>query len=217
MKFLVPSGGFTDKEFGILTYPQMRGVPVGIKEGMSWAADLGCISGPSYVKRFDSSKVFPWLETMKPYLETCLFITAPDCVGDAGDTFRNFGRYDFGDFPVAYVAQDGQEDIPFPADDLWQALFIGGSTEWKTGYNARVCIEVAKKRNKHIHIGRVNYKKRYITFGRIDGSDKFTCDGTRLRFERTKTLSDWKDYMKYSIEFCKEEFENKYNKGVENE
>lgn len=212
MKFLVASGGFNDNAFGILTFPQMRGIPSGIKNGLVWGADLGCLSGPDFVKKYDPEKTKSWLEMMKPYLSTCLFVTVPDHIGDAAKTYQDFHKFDFGDFPVAYVAQDGQENIPFPNLNNWKTLFIGGSTQWKLSDHARVCIELAKKWDMHVHIGRVNYKKRYVSFGRIPGSERFTCDGTRIRYERTKALQDWKEYMGYTVDFCRTIFERDYNR-----
>lgn len=212
MRFLVPSGGFTDKDFGILTSPQHKGVPIGIREGMVWGADLGCLSGPDYVKRYNPEKTQDWLKLMEPYKSTCLFVVAPDHIGDAAKTFQAFHTFDFGNFPVAYVAQDGQENIPFPNLNTWQALFVGGSTQWKLSDYAVTCIHFARNRDMHVHIGRVNYRRRYIHFGRLQGSERFTCDGTRIRYERRKALASWKEYMGYSVDFCRSVFGSNHHR-----
>lgn len=52
MKFLAPVGGNVDF-YGIITAPNHRGVPAGIKAGLPWAGDLGCLMGPDFVKKID--------------------------------------------------------------------------------------------------------------------------------------------------------------------
>lgn len=199
MRFLLPVGGITDRRFGILTSPQhsFAGVPQGIVEGMDWAADLGCEDGPEYVKRFDPDATFPWLDSMVLYRQRCLFVTAPDVVGDAArtnDVYERQGQ-EFRGWPLAFVAQDGQEKLEFPDGD-WQTLFVGGSTEWKLSKACEDVIERAQSLGKHIHIGRVNYWKRYAHFRRMPGSEEWTCDGTRTRFEGThRTVAAWAGYM----------------------
>lgn len=194
MLFLAPIGGFVDQEFGILTSPSMRGIPAGIKAGMKWGADNN-----AFTKGFDPDKFFPWLEMLRPYQSTCLFVCCPDVVGSAKETLSLFETYrpKFSGWPVAFVAQDGQENLEFPEVYLWSCLFVGGSIEWKLGDGAKKCIDKARILNKHIHIGRVNRFKRYRHFADLDESCKFTCDGTRVRYERDKTIIDWKEYMKY--------------------
>lgn len=192
VKFLVPSGGFIDMDFGILATPHTRGVPNGIRAGMEWAADNG-----AYTNKFNPNKFFSWLNRFNDYKNTCLFIVCPDVVGDAKATLKLFDEYidKFVGWPVAFVAQDGQEHLDFPDTNKWQTLFIGGSTEWKMSRGAINCIKRVQKLGKHIHIGRVNYIRRYQYFANLSGANDFTCDGTRLRYERTKTISEWKSYM----------------------
>lgn len=192
MKFLLPIGGITDSRFGILTTPATRGIPAGIVAGLPWAAD-----NQAFTKLFDPAIFFPWLEKLNPYKNNCLFVACPDTVGHASKTLEKFDlhRPYFGDWPVAFVAQDGQEDLDFPHPALWDALFIGGSTSWKMSDAAIDCIQRAQKMGKHIHIGRINYHRRYRHFRSLPGSEEFTCDGTRTRFEKTAALRDWSRYM----------------------
>ena len=194
MIYLAPIGGFTDSDFGILTTPGMRGIPAGIKNGMRWAAD-----NQVFTQGFNPDVFFSWLKTMKPYRETCIFVSCPDAVGDALKTLELFGQYHtkFSGWPVAFVAQDGQEDLEFPPDYQWECLFVGGSTIWKMSDAAIKCIQMAHGRGKHIHIGRVNYLRRYTHFASLVGSEYFTCDGTRVRFERTRAINQWRKYMSY--------------------
>jgi hypothetical protein len=192
MIYLAPIGGFTDHSFGILTTPGSYGIPEGIRNGMRWAAD-----NQAFTKGFDPVVFFPWLEAMAPYKSTCLFVACPDVIGDAEATLVRFGEYraQFGDWPVALVAQDGLEFFRFPPAHQWQALFVGGTTEWKMSMGAIECIQRARELGKHIHIGRVNWLQRYRHFQSLPGSERFTCDGTRTRYERTRAIEAWREYM----------------------
>jgi len=192
MRFLLPVGGVVDHRFGILTTPGHKGVPVGIKAGMDWAADNQAFTG------FDPGRFFPWLKTMVPYCSTCLFVPVPDVVGDAAATIENFYRWcsRLCGWSLAFVGQDGQEEIDFPTELKWDTLFIGGSTEWKVSQAAVSVIERAQALGKNIHIGRVNWHKRYKHFRRLAGSEHFTCDGTRTRYDGTeKTVRAWAAYQ----------------------
>ncbi len=81
-------------------------------------------------------------------------------------------------YRVAFVAQDGQESLPVPWDEF-DALFIGGSTEWKLGPHAREIAAEAKRRGKWLHMGRVNSERRFKYAAAI-GCD--SADGTYLTF-----------------------------------
>ena len=199
MRFLLPVGGVVDHRFGILTAPTHKGVPLGIVEGMDWGADLGCLDGPAFVKRFDSGLAIPWLrETMDRYRETCLFIPAPDVVGDAGATLEAWDEWagKLEGWPLAYIAQDGAECLPFPEIPEFGTVFVGGSTEWKLSEACYSVILRAQELGKRIHIGRVNWWKRYKHFRQMPGSEGWTCDGTRTRFDGTqRSIDAWADYM----------------------
>lgn len=160
---------------------------------IAWAAD-----NEAFSKGFDPDKFFPWLETHEDIRDKCLFVVVPDSVGNSIETlslFRQWVRY-FEGWPVAFAAQDGQENLPLP--NYYDALFVGGSTEWKTSEAAASVIRLAQKEGKHIHIGRVNWFKRYKHFRLMKGSESWTCDGTRQRFDgREKTMKAWKEYEEY--------------------
>jgi len=198
MKFLVPVGGITDGVFGIITAPNHRGIPAGIKAGLPWAADVGCLSGPAYVKKADIGKTLDWLAaSMMQYQSQCLFIAGFDVVGNAIDTldaYQEFARYfSAGGWPLAYVVQNGAELLPIPEDVA--AIFLGGDTEYKESMTAVSVIKRAQATGKHIHIGRVNWKRRYDLFSVLEGSENFTCDGTRTRYDGTeKTMRAWQGY-----------------------
>lgn len=164
-----------------------------IRQGLLYGIDNGCFGGmPNPVK------YFKWLKTYEPYRDRCLFAVCFDCVGDAKKTLELFDRWYgwFQPWPVAFVAQDGQEGLDFPNPETWNALFIGGSTKWKMGIGSIECIKRAQELGKHIHIGRVNYWKRYEHFRSLEGSNDFTCDGSRQIYQGLeRTLNDWEKHM----------------------
>lgn len=202
---LLPVGGVVDNRFGIMTTPGHYGKAAGIKAGMRWAADT-----QAFTQGFDPVTFFPWLQSMCLYRGQCLFVPVNDVVGDARKTVRNFNiRCSmFNAWPLAFVAQDGQEDIELPGHG-WKCLFVGGSTEWKLSEAAYSVIQHAQRLDKHIHIGRVNWWKRYAHFAGMPGSEEWTCDGTRTRFDgRDRTIEAWADYMvrpvqaRFSVPLC---------------
>ena len=198
MKPLLPVGGIVDHRFGIMTTPGHKGIPAGIVAGMDWAAD-----NQAFTQGFEPGVFFPWLKSMLPYRETCLFVPLPDWVGDAAVTIRNFNmwRYKFTGWPCAFVAQDGQENLDFPDPRLWITLFVGGTTEWKVSEAAYSVIQEAQRLEKYIHIGRVNWWKRYQHFAGMPGAERWTFDGTRTRYDGTqKTVEAWADYMERDVQ-----------------
>lgn len=193
MKFLVPTSGDVDPAFaGVLVTPSKWSALASARL-YKWAADNECFSG-----KFDYCKFIKWIDGLRDYRSNCLFVVVPDAPGSAAETIDMYHRWSnqFGDWPLAFVAQDGQEDLPFPNTESWTTLFVGGSTRWKT---SEACISVIKRAQamgKRIHIGRVNWWKRYSYFASIIGSEEFTCDGTRTRFDgKDKTFRTWKQYQ----------------------
>lgn len=192
MRHFLPVGGIVDKRFGILTNYNHKAVPVGIIKGMEWAGDV-----PTFGKcGFEPGKWKAWIETMRPHLATCRFMVCADKPFSAEMTivYYNTFRPWLNGWPVAFVAQDGQEELPFP--EKFSTLFIGGSTKWKESQAAIDCIKRAQSLGKKIHIGRVNWGRRYRMFKILEGSETFTCDGTRTRFDGTeKTMAAWLGYQ----------------------
>jgi len=190
MRFLIPVGGVTDDAFGVLTTYQHKAVPSGIIAGLPWAADNCAFGG-----HFDDPRFTAWLDTMTPYRATCLFVTVPDVVGDAAATLALWREWSsrLTGWPLAFVCQDGQTPDAIPN---CAAVFIGGTTAWKLGDAARVCIAWAQAHGQHTHVGRVNWWRRYTHFRSMPGSDDFTCDGTRTKFEGVeRTLNAWRQYQ----------------------
>jgi hypothetical protein len=76
------------------------------------------------------------------------------------------------------MAQDGLERLERWMSMAWpriDALFIGGSTDWKLGPAARTLVREAKRRGLWVHMGRVNSLKR-IAYAAEIGCD--SIDGT---------------------------------------
>jgi len=190
MKFLVPVTTPLPKEFGVMAMPTTHRNYDGIKNGLVWGADCGAYNG-----KLNIEKYLEGLEALKKYKNTCLFVTVPDVIGDAKETIKLYNETVnlFKGFPVAFVAQDGQENHKIPPCDC---VFLGGTTAWKMSSHAIKIIKQAY--GKHIHIGRVKYRKRYRNFSGIGGkeSESWTCDGTRQRFEGIDTaIEGWKEIM----------------------
>jgi hypothetical protein len=145
--------------------------------GWAWAADNDCFQG------LDPAAYFRMLQALKGVPGRCLFVAVPDVVADALATARLFeiwwravARHGL---PVALVAQDGLELLGTWMAMVWprvDALFIGGSTEWKLGASAELLVAEAKRRGKWVHMGRVNSDRR-IRYAASIGCD--SVDGTK--------------------------------------
>lgn len=155
-------------------------------DGQPWAADNARFGG-SYA--YTDEKYLAWLATMPA--PSCLFAAAPDVVGDAGATAvlsaPMFARIRALGFPVALVAQDGQESVPVPWDEI-DALFIGGTTEWKLSPAAASIAAEAKRRGKWVHMGRVNSLRR-MQYAESIGCD--SADGTVLKHDPSRPVHGW--------------------------
>lgn len=124
----------------------------------AWVADNGC-----FTKSFDEDRWWQWLNNYRHMAQRCRFATAPDVVGDHEATLERSLPWlpkirDLG-YPAAFVAQDGSSSATVPWDDL-DALFLGGTTEFKLSDTAREIVEEAVVRGKFAHMGRVNSRKR---------------------------------------------------------
>jgi len=108
----------------------------------------------------------------------CIFVCAPDVVGSARRTLEVFHRWKTKliDWPVALVAQDGQQDLEIPWDEI-KAIFIGGTTEFKLSKHTEQIVKAAKALDKWVHVGRVNTPGRFEYFEKM-GAD--SIDGTGL-------------------------------------
>jgi hypothetical protein len=137
-----------------------------------FAIDNGAFAG------FDRRRFENLLAIHQPRLPLCRFVAVPDVPYDARRTLEVFDHWhqDLCHWPLAFVAQDGQELLPIPWAKI-QALFIGGSSNWKLSPHAIACIRAAKAIGKWVHVGRVNTPGRYEAFRDL-GAD--SCDGTGI-------------------------------------
>jgi hypothetical protein len=104
-----------------------------------------------------------------------IFVTLPDIVGDAQRTSELFEHFftRTQELPRALVLQDGIEHVRIPWNDI-DAVFIGGSDNFKFSKQAQDCARAAKMLGKWVHVGRVNTSKRVHNWlgmaDSIDGS-----------------------------------------------
>jgi hypothetical protein len=153
-------------------------------DGAVWCADNGCGpgAGGGPGKGWPGTeKWWAWLVTRSVHAGTCLFAVAPDVVGDSDATLARslpwLGPIRELGYPAAFVVQDGAERPGMVPWDLFDVLFIGGSTEWKLGPHARALVAQARARGKRVHMGRVNSERRW-RYAEFIGCD--TCDGTLI-------------------------------------
>lgn len=152
--------------------------------GVAWCADNGCF-GKGYP---GDDAWLDWLADNAHDAARCAFATAPDVVADAAATLARSAPFlpkirALG-YPAALVAQDGLEHLPVPWSEF-DVLFIGGSTGWKLGPEARALVTEAKARGKSVHMGRVNSKRRH-DYARHIGCD--SVDGTFLTYGPEKNI-----------------------------
>jgi len=135
-----------------------------------WAVDSGAFTG------FLPAAFLALLDRVRGRAG-CVFVAAPDVVADAAATLRLFAFWEpvirAHGFPVALVGQDGLTPRDVPWGRL-EALFIGGSTDWKMGRGAETLLGYAAAFGKWRHVGRVNSRRRIRHFlglcDSIDGS-----------------------------------------------
>lgn len=141
---------------GVLVVPKAQNRPDALPLDRPWAMDNGAFSGldvPAFLRMLSDFKGWPG----------CRFVTAPDVVGDAAATAAMFRDWEpllhARDYPVAFVGQDGLRlaDVPW---NSCEAVFIGGTTEWKLSATARDLAAYGQARGKWVHMGRVNSKRR---------------------------------------------------------
>lgn len=151
-------------------------------DGIPWAADNDCFQSldvAAYTRMIDRIEG----------LEGCRFVTVPDVVADAPATLELFEQWapelEKRNLPLALVAQDGLEYLRWAIQwDRIDALFIGGSTEWKEGPAAAELARAARDRGKWVHWGRVNTKRRFDLIVETGAADSF--DGSKFaRFRKT--------------------------------
>ena len=128
--------------------------------------------------RFEAKGFLTMLAKHEARKDLCRFVTAPDVVGCARRTLECFRHWQprLTKWPVAFVCQDGQENLDIPWDNC-SAVFIGGSTEWKMSNHAAAIVKASKAIGKWCHVGRINTPGRLEYF---EGLGADSCDGTGL-------------------------------------
>jgi hypothetical protein len=140
----------------LLTPDAGNGVESAISIGLPWAADNSCFKG------LDANSFRKMIAKIAG-APRCLFLCVPDVVADSATTLDRFhkwkGEVASTALPVAFVGQDGIETraIPWNEFDAW---FIGGSTRFKLSQASADLAAEAKRRGKHVHMGRVNSPRR---------------------------------------------------------
>ncbi|QOX80844.1 hypothetical protein FY034_17625 (plasmid) [Trichlorobacter lovleyi] len=139
---------------GQLITPRDRNAPI---RGMAYAADNSAYSDwnePAFMRMLDK---------IQGYEQKPLFVAVPDFVGNARISSKLFDIWapeiiDRG-LPAAYVLQDGQGGVCVPWGDI-SALFIGGSTAFKSCDHVRYLVKKANRKGIWVHMGRVNSYQR---------------------------------------------------------
>lgn len=139
------------------------------KPDQHFAIDNGAFS------RFDRNSFLSLLDRERPRKHLCRFVAAPDIVGSARRTLEVFRVWEglLTGWKKALVAQDGLESMEIPWHHI-DAIFIGGSTEWKMSKHAANVIKAAIILDKWVHVGRVN------TPGRFEYFESFESETTVL-------------------------------------
>lgn len=144
-------------QYGWLITPQ-RTMTIQGTYGLKFGVDNECFTPGN---RFDEERYKRALIRIAKVhgASDCLFATAPDVVGDAEATWERSNKWlkiirEIG-LPCALVFQDGIESTHIQWGSF-DAVFIGGTTEWKLSPEASWCIRQGKLKGKWTHMGRVN-------------------------------------------------------------
>lgn len=168
-------------EFGYIITPTKSPALGAVTSGQRWLLDNEVFAG-----KFNMTKWTRFLTRYSDYSATCIGVVVPDVLrkiadgtvtGDWQATVTQFHEYapivrGYG-YSVAFVSQDGLPIAAAPWDDF-DVLFIGGSDHHKLTESWPL-IEEAKRREKWVHVGRVNSAERIELFWMAD-----SWDGTSL-------------------------------------
>lgn len=153
--------------------------------------------------QFDTKKYLALLEKVADAPTRPVFVTVPDQAPRPGDNdhshchnctaylferwFRVLELAGLDRLPLAFVAQNGLDDVDDLPWGLIEAVFIGGDDDFKLGdFVMMDLIPAAKERGKWVHMGRVNSKRRikHAVMGDVD-----SVDGSSMsRFSDTHIL-----------------------------
>lgn len=130
------------------------------------------------------------------------FVSAPDIPFNAEGTFRDFYKWhtvikEIFKLPIALVTQDGMTVKSIDWDRL-DAVFIGGTTEYKMSQDSINIIKKAKSLKKWVHIGRVNTPPRFTFFKMLDVD---SIDGTAFSLFQEAQINLYESTMKQDTLF----------------
>jgi hypothetical protein len=186
--------------FGCMITPHRLTPSLPILEGRAFGVDNQCFTKP-----FNPHRMYRLLQNLAPYRAQCRFVTVPDIpwvnnerVFDAQITVEMFEEYAnhmmFKGWPLAYVAQNGAESLPFPEGAT--TIFIGGDTAWKCSEAALSVIRRAHEQGLWTHVGRVNSKKR-LTHFRL--AHACSSDGTGAALAPTRVMKQLNHWLAQGI------------------
>lgn len=177
--------------------------PTDLGQWDTWVGDNGAFTG------FDQEAFMRYVKGLLSHKSTCKCLTVPDVpfhweptlikFKDWSPSLRRMG------FPIGLAVQDGATVDNIPWNEI-DALFIGGSTEWKrqlsrtvgdemplfTGKPLQVerptevkaIVDHAKQRGIWVHIGRSGNAPKQLWYAHQLGAD--SVDGTRQVFAPNK-------------------------------
>ncbi len=180
-----------DLPLGLLLQPCTRRY---MEDGRAYysyvAIDNGCFSEEGRA-RFNLDGYLAMVrEAFDLWGDYVLFATAEDVPMDWRATLRKslpvLPKLRMAGVPAALVVQDGATPANIPWDEC-DAIFIGGSTEWKLSPKARAIVLAAHARKKWVHMGRVNSMRRLYLALRMGCQ---SADGTFLAFRGRQGIYD---------------------------
>lgn len=188
-KTAINSVGLTNyvNHCGLLTSAKSKQNPAyAASVGARWAMDNDAFTG------FKSEPFLRYLAQWR-YVPGCLFVVAPDVIQDAQKTLAAFWVWQpvikAFNLPVAFVLQNGMHEYRIPWEYL-DAVFIGGSSDFKATSWVAWAVSEAKKRRKWVHNGRVNGKARHQHSIAI-GCDSVDGTGYAIEPGRIGRELDW--------------------------
>jgi hypothetical protein len=155
---------------GVMVGPRTGGL-ASLRTGRPWASDCDALSKHGY----DDQAFHDHLERLSAehYRQNCLFVVVPDVPGCGKSTLASYLAHapllaPLG-FPLAYVAQDGAEDLDLPPCDV---LFLGGTDPWRERCGAWM-LQQAAQSGRRTHVGHVNSLRRLrqLSFCHTDSAD----------------------------------------------
>lgn len=148
--------------------------------GANWAADNGCYGG-----KWNPTRWARWLASLPA--DRCLFAVVPDVVANdqaTTDLWRQHAPTALSlGLPAAWVAQNCAIGADIPASA--SAVFLGGTTDWKLGADARAIASEAIQRGLWLHMGGVNSLRR-LRYAAAIGCN--SVDGTYLTYGPDQNL-----------------------------